>query len=338
MEKRLIVSAPPHIKTQADTSSAMRDVVISLIPALLASIYFFGLNALLVIVSCIIAAILTEIGMRKIFGKKPTIWDGSAVVTGILLAFTLPAAIPWWIAAIGAFIAIAIAKEVFGGLGSNIFNPALVGRAFLLSSWGVFMTTWLKPLFWKTIGVLNFITPGFEEHNLKLFNVQGKAVVDTITQATPLAIVKQGLDLQIPSNIELFLGSRAGSLGETSVLALLIGAAYLLYKGHIEWRIPGSFIGSVFALSWILGRDPVFSIITGGLILGAFFMATDWVTSPITEKGKLIFGFGAGLLVVLIRQYGGFPEGVCYSILLMNAATPLIDRYTKPTKFGEVSA
>ncbi|MBU0581259.1 MAG: RnfABCDGE type electron transport complex subunit D, partial [Candidatus Margulisbacteria bacterium] len=243
----------------------------------------------------IITAVMTEILCKALRRKKATIHDGSAIVTGLLLAMVVPPTLPFWMIALGSFISIAIAKEAFGGLGFNIFNPALVGRAFLLASYPVMMTTWQLPF-------------------------------QTATGATPLGILKEGLTESLPTIKQLFLGNIGGSLGETSALALLIGAGYLLYRKVIDWRIPVSYIGSVALLSFIFGQDPLFHILAGGLILGAFFMATDYVTSPMTPKGKLIFGVGAGVLVVVIRIWGGYPEGVCYSILLMNSVTPLLDK------------
>jgi len=235
--------------------------------------------------------------------KKITVGDLSSIVTGMLLAFVLPPSSPLWIVAIGAFVAIILGKQIFGGLGYNIFNPALVARAVLLASWPVYMTTWTRPF-------------------------------DGITTASPLGIVKMELDQRLPSYLEMFLGNRAGCLGEVSILALLVGAVYLLYKKQITWHIPVSYIGTVGLVCFLFKRDPLFNIMAGGLILGAFFMATDMVTSPLTRSGKLIFGVGCGFLTVLIRFKGGFPEGVCYSILIMNMLTPIIDKITELKVFG----
>lgn len=317
---KMFVSSAPHIKNSETVSGIMRDVIISLIPAIIASIYFFGIKALLLETVCIIGAVLTEWSWCKIIGKKSTIYDLSAVVTGLLLAMVIPPQTPWWVALIGAFIAIFVAKELFGGLGYNIFNPALIGRAFLLSSWPVYMTTWAKPE--------------------KLFSHNWFSISDAVTGATPLALAKTGEYTTKLS--DLFLGNVGGSLGETSAIALLLGAAYLAYKGHITWHTPFSYIGTVALLTWIMGETGafhghfLFHILAGGLILGAFFMATDMVTSPLTHKGQIIFGLGAGLIVVFIRKFGGYPEGVCYSILLMNSVVPLIDRFTVPRKLGGV--
>lgn len=310
-ENLLVVSSSPHIHSVDTVNTAMRDVIIALIPALLVALYFFGLPAAMVIATCVIAAVLSELVAQKIMHKEVTINDYSAALTGLLLAFCLPPALPLWMAAIGAVVAIIFSKQMFGGLGNNIFNPALVGRAFLLASWPVAMTTWTAPL-------------------------------DAVTTATPLALIKEGAE-QLPGIAHLFAGNVSGSLGETSAIALIIGGLYLLYKGHIDWRIPFTYMGTVFVLTAIAGTlqglglwYPLYHLFGGGLILGAFFMATDWVTSPITKKGRIIFGIGCGLLTVIIRLKGGYPEGVCYSILLMNILTPLIDRYTKGRIFGGV--
>ncbi|MDD5131860.1 MAG: RnfABCDGE type electron transport complex subunit D [bacterium] len=300
-----IVSTSPHLKNTETISIVMRDVLIALAPASLAAVYFFGLPALWLMLVSMVSAIAAEFISAKIMKREVTVSDGSAAITGLLLAMVCPPGIPLWMIAIGAAVAIILAKQVFGGLGYNPFNPALVGRAVLMASWPVAMTTWITPF-------------------------------DAITTATPLAIAKFNLSQPLPSYWDLFLGNRAGSLGETSAAALLLGAAYLLYKKQISWHIPVSFIAAVGLLSGIMGRDPLFNILAGGLILGAFFMATDMVTSPMTGKGKIIFGGGCGILTVLIRYKGGFPEGVCYSILIFNMLTPLIDKYTMPQKFGKV--
>lgn len=307
----LVVTSSPHTHSPDNIPHAMRDVLIALCPALLAALYFFRLPALAVIIACVASAYVAEIICLKVM-HKPTTGEYSAVITGLLLAFCVPPALPVWMAALGAIFSIVIAKHLFGGLGQNIFNPALIGRAFLLASFPVAMTTWTTPL-------------------------------DGLTTASPLGIMKEATGQALPSVSQLFLGTVSGSIGETSALAVLLGGAYLLYRGHIDWRIPGSFLGTVFILMAIAGSIkgqglwyPFFHLCAGGLLLGAFFMATDWVTSPITKLGRIIFGIGCGLLVVLIRLKGGYPEGVAYSILLMNVVTPLIDRYTRQRVFGRV--
>lgn len=311
--QRLIVSSSPHVRSESTVSSIMLDVVIALIPAIVAAAMFFGIRALFIIGVSVAAAVLTEALIQRLMKKPVTINDWSAVVTGLLLAFNLPPSAPWWLAVIGSAFAIAIVKQLFGGLGYNFLNPALAARAFLLASWPVRMTTWTQP------------------------------GADAVTTATPLAILK-GTEAagQLPSLMSMFIGNIGGTIGETSALALLIGGAYLLYKRVINWRIPIIYIATVAVLTWILGPDgaftgkPLYHVLGGGLILGAFFMATDYVTSPVTPVGQVIMGLGCGILTAVIRLYGGYPEGVSYSILFMNVATPLIDRYTVPRKFGEV--
>jgi len=314
MEEQFIVSASPHIRVKGeDTPRVMRAVNMSLLPTLIASVYIFGWRSLLVIAVSIASCIAAEAVSQKMLGRKITVRDGSAAVTGLLFAFTLPPAIPLWIVVVGAVIAIFIVKQLFGGLGYNIFNPALAARAVLLASWPAAMTTW-------TVPVLSFCG------------------VDAVTGASPLNIVKMHLaHLGVPSAPSywaMFAGSIPGSIGETCKLTLLIGAAILIIRKVIDWRTPASFIGAVAVLSFFFKRDPVSEILSGGLILGAFFMATDMVTAPTTKKGKLIFGLGCGAITSLIRIYGGFPEGVCYSILFMNCLTPLIDKYVRPRRFG----
>lgn len=309
---KLIVSTSSHIKDKESVAKIMWGVNLALLPAIFGSFYFFGIQALGVILSSVVSAVITEAVIQKFMLKKPvTISDGSAITTGILLAFSIPPSVPLWLPAIGSFVAIAIAKQCFGGLGWNVFNPAMIGRAFLLISWPVEMTTWIAP--------------------------------DGITGASPLGILKEeGFDKVVEffgnrdiMYYSLFVGNIRGSLGETSCLLLLIGAAYLFFKRYISWHIPVSFLSIVALLTLISGGDPLFAILSGGCILGAFFIATDMVTSPVTKIGQLIFGAGVGALVVLIRAKAGYPEGVCYAVLLMNTLTPLIDRYIKPKPYGD---
>lgn len=309
----LLVTSSPHVQGPDSVPSAMRDVLIALLPALAAALYFFRLPALMVIVACVAGAYAAEIACLKAMHKEGTN-ELSAVVTGLLLAFCLPPALPPWMAALGAIFAIVIAKHLFGGLGHNIFNPALIGRAFLLASFPVSMTSWVSP-------------------------------IDGVSSASPLGIMKEATGQALPSLGQLLWGNVSGSLGETSAAALLLGGCYLLYRGHIDWRIPASFLGTVFCLTAVVAavrgggfEYPLFHLLAGGLFLGAFFMATDWVTTPITRWGRIVFGVGCGSLVVLIRLKGGYPEGVAYSILLMNVVTPLIDRYTKARVFGRVKS
>ncbi|HGJ64734.1 TPA: RnfABCDGE type electron transport complex subunit D [bacterium] len=322
----LTISTSPHIKDKESIPKIMWTVVISLLPAVFAGTYVFGFRVLLIILIGVISAVGTEALIQYIFHREITVYDGSAVVTGMLLAMVIPPGVPLWMSALGSFFAIALAKAPFGGLGYNIFNPALIGRAILLASFPVVMTTWQFPMSMQTAISISSAT---------------NMPVDSITGATTLGLIKRGsIDNLLPI-WNLFIGKSGGSIGETSDLALLIGATILLLKRYITWHIPISFIGTVaiiFGLTELFG-DKNFIMIpiqlfSGGLTMGAFFMATDMVTSPITKKGGLIFGIGAGIITCVIRILGGYPEGVCYSILLMNAFTPLIDRYIKPKRFG----
>jgi electron transport complex protein RnfD len=347
MREHLIVSASPHVRENTSIQRVMYGVVIALIPAVAGSVYFYGLRALFLTLLACLAALITEAVIQRARGIPVTIWDGSAIVTGILLAFNVPPGVPWWMPVAGSVFAIAIGKQVFGGLGYNPLNPALLGRAFLLASWPVPMTTAWLPARGGTLSGLNL------------------AGIDVVTQATPLALMRKVSEMiSDPSStthqivqarevlsemgssetvIDLFTGRVGGCIGETSAVLLLIGAAYLMFKHYIEWRIPGTYIATVALLTWIFGGpsgfftgNALFHILAGGLILGAFYMATDMVTSPVSPKGMIIFGVGCGVLTSIIRLVGGYPEGVSYSILLMNVATPLIDRHTRPKKFGEV--
>jgi len=299
-KQKLTISVNPHIKDKDNVNSIMWFVILALVPAAIAGIYFFKTKALITIFLSIISAVLTEMIIQKLTKTPITIKDGSAFLTGLLLALILSPLVPWWIPVLGAVFAISIGKMVFGGLGHNIFNPALAGRAFLVASWPALMTAWLLP--------------------------------DGTTGATPLGLLKlEGIKTTYS---QLFFGNIGGCIGETSAIALLIGAAFLLYKKIINWRIPSAYIGTVFVFALIFRQDPIFHILSGGLLIGAFFMATDYVTSPLTKKGKLIFGFSCGFLTIVLRLFSGYPEGVMFSILLMNAATPLIERFTKPKPFG----
>jgi electron transport complex protein RnfD len=325
VEKQPYLSSSPHIRSTETTDQVMRAVIYALLPACAASVYFFGLPALSVLLLCTAGCVGAEALCCKAMGKPLSIADGSAALTGVLLALNLPPSAPWWLALLGSAVAIAIAKQVYGGLGYNPFNPALVARVVLLISFPVQMTTWSSP---APLG----------------------SGIDAVTAATPLGEWKTAVMLtgKMPEALSeglgsYFVGHMAGSLGEVSALALLIGAAYLLWKRILTWHTPVSYLGTVVVLSgifWLVdpGKypDPLFHLLTGGLILGALYMATDMVTSPVTNRGMVVFGVGCGLLTVLIRLFGGYPEGVSFAILLMNAATPLIDRYTRPKKFGLV--
>jgi electron transport complex protein RnfD len=307
-ERKFLVSPGPHLWKGPSVSTIMYRVVYALMLPTGAAIYFFGYRAISVIGVSVGTCLLTEYGCKKL-RNQAFVMDGSAVVTGILLGLILPPTIPLWMVAIGAIFAIGIVKEAFGGLGHNIFNPALGARAFMSASFSVPMTTWVKPM-------------GF--------------AADAVTSATPLSDSFVWPADKLALYKAMFLGNTAGSLGETSALLILIGGVLLLVLGIINWRIPAIYIGMVALLSFALGQDPIFYILAGGLMLGAFFMATDYVTSPLTNRGKIIFSVALGALTVLIRRFGGMPEGVCYSILFMNAFTPLIDRFTKVRPYGLV--
>lgn len=305
----------PHVRADESVRRIMFAVIYSLVPAAAAAVYFFGPKAIALIGACVAASLVTEYVFQWVRRKPITIWDGSVIITGALLALTLPPGLPIYMAVIGSVAAVALGKQIFGGLGHNIFNPALVGRAFLQATFPVAMATWTQPAVW------------FEK------------TVDAANAATPLGLMK--FDEQTTALTKLFMGNVSGSLGETSAFALLLGAAYLYYKGYIEWRIPTTIIGSAAAFSailWLVDSsrfpDPLFTVFSGSLILGAFYMATDYVTSPITPNGKIVFGLSIGIVVVVIRVWGGLPEGIMYSILLFNAMTPLINRYTKTKIYG----
>lgn len=316
MANKLIVSTSPHVLKAESTAGIMWAVNAALFPAAVVAVYIFGLASMWVMFVSVAAAVLTEALIQKGRKQKVTISDGSAFMTGLLLAFNLPPHSPLWIAAVGSFFAIAIAKQAFGGLGRNIFNPALAGRAFLMAAWPQHMTVFTRPF-----------------------------VYDAVTSATPLQMIKEGKAKDMAdigmSYLDLFIGNKGGSLGEVCILVLVLGGIYLLWKGIITWHIPLSFAGTVAIMSWIFGSkegffqgDWLFHLLSGGLVLGAIYMATDYVTSPITKKGEVIFAAGCGLLTVIIRLWGGYPEGVCYAILIMNSMVPLIDRFVKPKRYG----
>ena len=319
------ISPSPHVHGGDSIEKDMYGVLIALVPTFIFSIVFFGLGAILVTLTSVVACLVFEYVIQKYLMKqRPTIWDGSAIITGVLLAFNLPSSLPLWIVVIGALVAIGIGKMSFGGLGNNIFNPALVGRVFLLISFPVQMTTWPVP--------------------------NGFATADAVTGATPLALVKEAvkngqavgdaLSSAGFSTGNLILGNIGGSLGEVAAIGLLLGFAYMLIRKIISWHIPVAIFATVIVFSGILNladpaqfAGPVFHLFTGGLMLGAIFMATDYVTSPMTHKGMIIYGVGIGLLTVIIRVFGAYPEGMSFAILIMNGFTPLINRYCKPRRF-----
>jgi electron transport complex protein RnfD len=333
MSKRdpdLLLFHAPLLRQGMTTPKAMRDVLYALAPATLASMWYFGLGAVLLLLSCIVGAIAAEWLFADRASRGNSLRDASGILTGLLLGLTLPPGLPLWMAFLGGFVAIALGKVIWGGIGHNLFNPALLGRAFLLATFPIAMTTWAPP----------HLDGGFfqvYDGNLALPFMQ--AEVDGISAATPLGLMK--FEQQASPLADLAFGNVSGSLGETSGILLLLGGLYLWARRDLDWRIPASILLSVAVFSGILSfidaerfPTPLFSIFSGGLLLGAIYMATDPVTSPLTPKGAWIFGIGIGVLVVLIRVFGGLPEGVMYAILLMNAATPLIDRYTQPRVFG----
>ena len=306
LDDKLLVSQTPHLSSNESVSRIMLDVIIALTPAMIGSIYFFKFNALKLLLVSIISAVAFEAGIQKLFKKDIKVRDLSAVVTGILIAFNLPANAPWWIAVFGAGFAIIIVKEFFGGIGHNFMNPALGARAALVASWPGIMTNYINP--------------------------------DGISSATPLTVLKTGGG-SLPSIQRMLIGDIGGVLGETSAILLLIGAVYLIVRKVIDWKIPVIYIASTCVMLAIFGVDAnsiLYHVLGGGLILGAFFMATDYATTPVTPIGRIIFAVGCGLLTALIRVKGSMPEGVSYSILIMNVFAPLIERWTQPKVFGEV--
>ena len=318
MSEKLVISSSPHLKTPETIKSIMTDVMVALLPVAVVAVLLFGYTALITMVVGMLAAMFTE---AVILRNKNIFGDGSAALTGLLLAMTLPANAPWWTVVVGSVVAIAIAKHMFGGVGNNVFNPALVGRAVLVVSWSGHLAAgniWPMP---------------------KAF----EPFADVITGATPLGLPAS--EAAKISLTDLFYGNVAGSLGETSALALIVGGLWLLYRGHIDWRIPGCYLGIVFLMGALFdgsfygdsaAMTGLFHVLAGGVMLGAIFMATDMVTSPVTNKGKIIFGLGCGIITMVIRIYGSYPEGVTFAILFMNAITPIIDKYTLPKKFGAV--
>ncbi|MCB2210905.1 RnfABCDGE type electron transport complex subunit D [bacterium] len=353
--RKFILSSSPHIHDKESVRRIMWTVTATLVPATIGATWVFGFRALMLVALGASAAMLTEWGLQKLFKAKSTVADGSAFLTGLLVSFNLPPGVPWWIPVIGAFFAIAIAKMPFGGLGWNPMNPALIGRAFLLASWPLHMTKdWLPAFWWKMQGY-NFFTWNVNPAAIKLDGVSyatplevRKSAISTLTnpEGLPNDVITRAMEVLHSTGdkiLDLVIGVTGGCIGETSAILLLIGGVYLLYKGYIDWRTPFAFIATVGLGGWLFGGadgffsgDMLFHIFAGGLILGAVYMATDMVTTPITKKGRLIFGIGCGLITLMIRLIGGYPEGVSYAILLMNLTTPLIDRYTKPRRFGHI--
>jgi electron transport complex protein RnfD len=320
MNNLLTVAPSPHVHSNDSTQKIMYRVVYAMVPLLAWSVFVFGLDALRVTLIAVVASLAFEYLIQKYLLKvKPTVTDGSALITGILLSFNVPSNLPWWIIVIGALAAIGIAKLSFGGLGSNVFNPALVGRVFLLISFPVQMTSW---------------------------PVNAQSGIDAVTAATPLGIMKEGGSMSeilnsLPSISDMLIGNTGGSLGEISAVLIILGGLYMLWKKVITWHIPVAVLGTVAAIAaimWLINPEvyvnPIYHLLTGGLMLGAVFMATDMVTSPMTPKGQIIFGVGIGLITISIRMFGAYPEGISFAILIMNAFTPLINNYVKPKRFG----
>ena len=313
----LVVSSSPHLITQDSIPKIMHNVILALVPAVFTSVYFFGWVSLAIIVVAVVTCMVTELLCQKLVGKPHTLSDGSAVITGMLLGLTLPPSFPLLGVVLGGVFAIAVGKMIFGGLGFNIFNPALLGRAFLQATYPVLITTWDEP-------------------------VTVESAVEVVSAATPLALMKfEGVFVD---NMSMFIGNTAGSLGETSAIALIIGGLYLRYKGYINWKLPLGFLGSMLIFGELFHLidstkypSGLFHLFAGGVMLAAWFMVTDMVTSPVTDKGQWIFAVGAGFIAVIIRLFGGLPEGVMYAVLLMNSAVPLINTYTRPKIFGQVA-
>jgi len=307
----LKVSAPPHITSKDDVSTIMFDVILALMPSMVAGAYFFGYRALMIVLISVLSSVAFEYLWNVAFKKKTTIYDLSAVVSGILLAYNMPSTVPLWLPVVGSFFMIIIVKMCFGGLGHNFMNPALAGRAFLMASWPAFMTKFVAPF-----------------TRMELWNT-----ADVVTSATPLNSEFTGT----VTNLDLFIGNVGGCIGETSALALLLGGAYLVVRKIITWRIPVCYIATVAVISALFGHNVGFELFAGGLMLGAIFMATDYVTSPVTPLGQIIYAIGCGVMTCVIRFAGGYAEGVSYSILLMNIASPLFDKLTPPRKYGKRS-
>ena len=331
MSATTVVSVSPHLRDRDTTARVMWTVFIALVPALAAATYLFGLRALLLSAVAVAVSVGTEVLSQLVFKREVSVSDGSAAVTGLLLAFTCPPQTPLWMVALGAFAAIFLVKQLFGGVGYNIFNPALLGRAFLLATFPVAMTSaWLPPL--KDMAVFSYLGEG----------------INAVSTATPLAVIKEqgmaaftemfGSGASLYSSF--FLGWRPGCIGETSGFLILLGGLYLMYRKYITWHIPVSVVGTVALLSWIFGGDtyftgdPLLAVLSGGVLLGAFYMANDYVTSPSNKISQLVYGVGIGALTVMIRLKGGYPEGICYAILLMNSMSPVLDGWFKPRRFA----
>lgn len=301
---RLISSVSPHFHGQRTTRTIMLDVIIALVPAVIASVIFFGLRSLLVLTDCVAVCVASEWVFEKLCKKENTVGDLSAVVTGVILALNLPVDVPLWQAALGGVIAIVVVKQLFGGIGQNFANPAATARIILMTAFSGTMTSWALP---------------------QAFNM----LPDATTGATPLALIAKGETAALPSYLDMFLGNTGGCIGETSALALILGGIYLIVRGVITWHTPVAFIGTVALMSLVCGQDVLAQVLSGGLMIAAFFMATDYSSTPATKAGKIVFGVGCGLITILIRFWGNFPEGVSFSLLIMNILTPYIEKLTR---------
>lgn len=305
---KLMITPSPHFRDDINTRKIMLTVATALLPALVMSIFYFGIRALLLTAVCVVSCVVFEYLFAKVTKKPVTISDCSAVVTGIILAFNVPVTLPFWMAVFGSFIAIVVVKCLFGGIGCNFANPAATARIFLLVSFGNQMTHWIAP----------------------------HAAIDAVATATPLKLIAAGQTDQLPSLWNMLIGNRGGSLGETCALALIVGGLYLIWNGVIGWQIPVTLIGSVFVFALFFGQDPFYAVLSGGVMIGAFFMATDYSTSPVTTKGKVIFAIGIGFITMVIRVFCNYPEGMSFAILLMNILVPHIDSLTITKPFGAV--
>ena len=305
---KLMITPSPHFRDDINTRKIMLTVATALLPALVMSIFYFGIRALLLTAVCVVSCVVFEYLFAKVTKKPVTISDCSAVVTGIILAFNVPVTLPFWMAVFGSFIAIVVVKCLFGGNGGNVANPAATARIFLLVSFGNQMTHWIAP----------------------------HAAIDAVATATPLKLISAGQTDQLPSLWNMLIGNRGGSLGETCALALIVGGLYLIWNGVIGWQIPVTLIGSVFVFALLFGQDPFYAVLSGGVMIGAFFMATDYSTSPVTTKGKVIFAIGIGFITMVIRVFCNYPEGMSFAILLMNILVPHIDSLTITKPFGAV--
>jgi electron transport complex protein RnfD len=316
-ERKIILSSSPHIWDKTTTSTLMRDVLIALLPTWLAAMYIFGTAALWPVLVCMVSCVFFEWGYQTMMKKPVTVGDFSALLTGLLLGLNMPPAVPLYIAVFASLAAIVMVKQLYGGIGHNFVNPAITGRIIALVSFGLPMSTYLLPA-----GTAASLDSGFG--------------VDLVAGATPLALLAEGRKAALPSLMDMLLGFRGGSIGETCAITLIIGGLYLIYRGVITYHIPLAYLGGVAALALLFGQDPVYHLLSGGVLLGAFFMATDYVTSPITERGKWVFGLGCALITMVIRVFGSLPEGASYSIIIMNILTPHINNLTLVKPLGGI--